>query len=148
MNDFAVAFADPCIEGSVISENDDAGTFREVVVLAVGTGVAAVGEKHSFVVDDIVIIVVVAAEGGDETGFFHRVEHARVVLAAADRLSESPEKPGGVRVFGEGNMEECDGWLIRVFTGGFTHPLDLLIREPGVAEVGVIDRIGGVGVGV
>ena len=45
-------------------------------------------------------------------------------------------------------MEEGDGGSVGVLAGGMADPFDLLGLEPGVAEVGVVDGVGGVGVGI
>lgn len=108
--------------------------------------------------------MVVAAEGGDKAGLAHRVEHPGVEFRAADPFAEGAGEGGGVdagvqvgldacetggfRVFGEGDVEEGDGGGVGVMGSGGANPFDLLRLEPCVAEVGVVDGVGGVGVGI
>lgn len=85
---------DAGLEGAVGAEGDQAGAFREVIVFAVGAGVAAVAEKHIFVEGGEVVVVVVAAEGGEKAGLAHCLEHAGVEFRAADPFAEGAGEGG------------------------------------------------------
>ena len=91
------------LEGAVGSEGDQAGAFREVIVFAVGAGVAAVAEKHlggrcliggGWIEGGEVVVVVVAAEGSEKTGLAQRLEHSGVEFRAADGFAEGAGEGG------------------------------------------------------
>lgn len=133
---------DAGLKGAGGVQGDQAGAFREVIVFAVGAGVSTVCQQHIVVDSGIAIIMVVPTESRDKPGLFHCAEHTRVEFGAADGFCPLSYIVGDFGVFGEGDVEEGDGRGTRVKAGGMADPFDLLGFEPGVAEGGVVGRVG------